>query len=131
MEANSIGLRGLVWPRLRSDPMRLSYDGSIIDETRTPTWSDDETASERLTSALEFENFSWHGKLAAMPTNVSMPAPFRDEFLRKESSLGEPVRDYIEHILRCALMTQAIEGYDCTEPEIAAARRVIQTSETI
>jgi hypothetical protein len=58
-----------------------------------------------------------------------MPVFFCDEFLRKESPLGKPVGDYNEHILRCTVMNQAIEGYYCTEPEIAAARRVIQASE--
>ena len=64
-----------------------------------------------------------------MIPNAPMPAPFRDEFLRKEPPLGEPVGDYNEHVLRCAVMNQAIEGYNCTEPEIAAARKVIQASE--
>jgi hypothetical protein len=92
---------------------------------------DAESASAALISALGFEIFRWNGKPAATPTNSSMPAAFHDEFLRKESPLGEPVGDYNENILRCAVMNQAIEGYDCTEPEIAAARRVIQTSETM
>ena len=105
--------------------------GSMIDETRTPAWSGDETASERLISALGFEIFRWNGKPAAMFTNASMPAPFHDEFLRKESPLIESIGDYNQHILRCAVMNQAIEGFICTEPEIAAARRVIQASETM
>ena len=61
-----------------------------------------------------------------MTTNAPMPTPFRNEFLRKESPLGKPVGDYNEHILRCAVINQAIEGYNCTESEIAAARRVIR-----
>ena len=64
-----------------------------------------------------------------MIPNAPMPAPLRDEFLRKEPPLGEPVGDYNEHVLRCAVMNQAIEGYNCTEPEIAAARKVIRASE--
>jgi len=60
--------------------------------------------------------------------NASMPVPFHDDFVRREPSLGEPIGDYDEHILRCAVMNQAMEGYDCTEFEIAAARQVIQQS---
>jgi hypothetical protein len=71
----------------------------------------------------------WSDKLAAMIPNAPMPAPLHDEFLRKDPPLGEPVGDYNEHILRCAVMNQAIEGYNCTEPEIAAARKIIQASE--
>ena len=65
-----------------------------------------------------------------MTPNAAMPAPFCDEFLRKEPPLGEQIGDYNEHVLRCAVMNQAIEGYICTEPEIAAARQVIRASET-
>ena len=97
-----------------------------IEETGAQTWSENETASSRRISALGFEIFRWNGKLAAMTTNAPMPTPFRDKFLRKESPLGKPVGDYNEHILRCAVMNQAVEGYNCTESEIAAARRVIR-----
>ena len=55
-----------------------------------------------------------------------MPPPFRDDFLRKEPPLGKPVGDYNEHILRCTVINQAIDGYNCTESEIAEARRVIR-----
>jgi hypothetical protein len=77
-------------------------------------------------TVLGIEAFRWNHILFAMIPNVPMPASFRDEFLRKDLPLGEPVGDYNEHILRCAVMNQAIEGYNCTEPEIAAARRIIQ-----
>jgi hypothetical protein len=93
-----------------------------------PAWSDSNSLRAALTR-FGIEGDRWSGKRSAMIPNAPMPAPFRDEFLRKEPPLGEPVGDYNEHILRCALMNQAIEGYNCTEPEIAAARKVIQASE--
>jgi hypothetical protein len=54
-----------------------------------------------------------------------MPPPFPDPLLGKEPPLGEPIGDYEEHILRCAVLNQAISGYICTEEEISSAREAI------
>ena len=93
-----------------------------------PAWSVNNFFQSAHTR-FKIETVRWGDKLSAMIPNAPMPAPFRDELLRKAPPLGKPVGDYNEHVLRCAVMNQAIEGYNCTEPEIAAARKVIQASE--
>ena len=93
-----------------------------------PAWNDS-NLSQTANARFEVETDRWSDKRSAMIPNDPMPAPFRDEFLRKEPPLGDSIGDYNEHVLRCAVMNQAIEGYNCTEPEIAAARKVIQASE--
>jgi len=93
-----------------------------------PDWSDS-NPSRAANVRFGVEADRWSDKRSAMIPNAPMPAPFRDEFLRKEPPLGKPVGDYNEHVLRCAVMNQAVEGYNCTEPEIAEARKVIQASE--
>ena len=64
-----------------------------------------------------------------MKLPAPMPPPFPDPLLRKGPLLGEPIGDYSEHILRMAVMNQAISGYVCTEAEIAAARKIIEAED--